>query len=191
LTHESGSEIGREIWRKFLRRHWTMLVVFGVGILLVSAGAILVFLWVVGDAQSHGLVPTTLDLWTMGHIVTFLVRLVFWEVLLVGIPTILAAVGVWQWWKRLPGEEKAEYHFFEGRSRATSGGGGSISFLVFIAFCIKVYTDGNWNVAVATWTLDYLVYSWLTALLWVLAIVGIPIALGVIWWIRHETEKNP
>ena len=81
--------------------------------------------------------------------------------------------------------------FLEGRLRKKSGGGGSISLLVLIAFCIKVYTDGNWNAAVATWTLDYLVYSWLTALLWVLVIVGIPVALGVFWWIRHEMKKNP
>jgi len=168
-----------------------MVVLFVVGAILASIGAILVYLWFVGHAQLTGLVPATLDLWTMGHLVSFLLHLILWEVLFIGIPAILAAVAGWLWWKRLPDEEKKEYHFFGTRSRATGGGGGSISLLLLIAFCIKVFTDGNWNVAFATWTFDYLVYSLLSALIWILIIFGIPIALGIIWWINHEMKKKP
>ena len=186
---EHGSENGREIWRKFLRRHWTMLVLFAAGAVLVSTGAILVALWFVGDAQSSGLVPRTLGLWSMGSSVTFLLRLILWEFLIVGVPTILAAVATWQWWKKLPGEEKREYHFFDNRSRATRRGG-SMSLLVLVAFSIKVFTDGNWNVAFATWTFDYLVYSLLSALIWVLVIIGIPASLAIIWWINREVKRS-
>ena len=186
-----GSESGSEIWKKFLRKHWNMLVYWIIAAIVAAIGAILVYLWFVGDAQSTGLVPTTLGLWAMGHLVTFLLHLIFWEVLLIGIPVIIAAVAGWLWWKKLPDEEKKEYHFFGTRSRATSGGGGSISLLLLIAFCIKVFTDGNWNVAFATWTFDYLVYSLLSALIWILIIFGIPIALGIIWWINHEMKKKP
>ncbi len=187
---ETGSENGSEIWRKFLRKHWNMVVLFVVAAILASIGAILICLWFVGDAQSTGLIPTTLRLWTMGHLVTFLLHLIFWEVLLIGIPVIVAAVAGWLWWKKLPAEERKEYHFFGTRSRAESGGGG-MSLLFFIVFCIKVFTDGNWNVAFATWTFDYLVYSMLTTLIWMLIIFGIPIALGIIWWINHEMKKKP
>ncbi len=186
---ETGSEKGSEIWKKFLTKHWNMVVLFVVGAILAAIGAILVYLWFVGDAQSTGLVPTTLGLWTMGHLVTFLLHVIFWEVLLIGVPVIVAAVAGWLWWKKLPDEEKKEYHFFGTRSRATSGGGGSISLLVFIAFCIKVFTDGNWNVAFAAWTFDYLVYALLWALIWISIIFGIPIALGIIWWVRREMKK--
>jgi hypothetical protein len=31
----------------------------------------------------------------------------------------------------------------------------------------------------------------LTALIWVLIIFGIPIAIGVIWWVRHRRRANP
>ncbi len=191
MIEETESENGSEIWKKFLRKHWNMLVLFIIGAILASIGAILVFLWFVGNAQSTGLVPTTLSLWTMGYLVTFILHVIFWEVLLIGVPVIIAAIAGWLWWKKLPDEEKKEYHFFGKRSGATSGGGGSVSLLVFIAFCIKVLTDGNWNVAFATWTFDYLVYSWLSALIWILIIFGIPIALGIIWWIRHEMKKKP
>ena len=191
MVGETVSENESDAWKKFLRKHWNMLVVFIVGAILASIGAILVFLWFVRDAQSTGLVPTTISLWTMGHMVTFTLHLILWEVLFIGIPVIIAAVGGWLWWKKLPDEEKKEYHFFSKRSRATSGGGGAISLLFYIAFFIKVWMDGNWNVAFATWTFDYLVYSCLTVLAWILIIFGIPIALGIIWWIRHEMKKEP
>ena len=192
---ETGSENGDEIWKKFLRKHWKMLVLFVIGAILASIGAILVYLWFVGDAQLTGLVPATLGLWTMGHLVTFLLHLILWEVLFIGVPVILAIVIIiFLWWKKLPDEERKEYrrgHLFSGtRSRRTNGGEG-ISLLVFIAFIIKVFIDGNWNVAFATWTFDYLVYSCLLVLIWVLIIFGIPIGLGGIWWIRREMKKKP
>ncbi len=188
---ETGSGNRGEIWRNFLRKHWKILALFVAVAILLVTDAILVFVWFVGDAQSTSLVPKRLDLWTMGYVVTFLIWLILWEILFVGIPTILAAVGGWLWWKRLPGDERREYHFFSTRSRATTGGGGGISFVVFIAFCIKVYLDGKWNEAFATWTFDYLAYSYLSAFLWVLVICGIPAGLGVLWWINHEMKKKP
>jgi hypothetical protein len=188
---ETETENGRENWKKFMRKHWNMLVLFIVAAILASIGAILVYLWFVGNAQSMGMVPRILGLWTMEHMITFLIHLIFWEVLLIGTPIIIAALAGWLWWKKLPDEEKKEYHFFGKSSRATSGGGGGISLLFTIAFCIKVYLDGNWNVAFSTWTFDYLVNSLLSVFIWILIIFGIPVALGIIWWINHEMKKEP
>ena len=190
MTGEAGEENGSG-WKKFLRKHWNMVALFVVAVILASVGAIYVFLWFVGDAQSTGMVPATLGLWTMGYLVAFILYAIFWELLLIGVPVILAAVAGWLWWRRLPSDEKKEYHFFGKRSRATSGGGGAVSLLFFVVFCIKVFIDGNWNVAFATWTFDYVVYSMLWILIWILVILGIPIAIGVIWWIRHEMKKKP
>ncbi len=184
-----------EIWKKFLRKHWSMLASFVVGAILASIGAILVYLWYVGYAQLMDLVPATLGLWTMGYLVTFILHVILLPFLLIGVPIILAAIAIsWLWWKKLPDEEKKEYkraHFpFGTRSRTTNEGGG-ISLLIFIAFCIKVFIDGNWNVPFATWTFKYLAYSYLSILIWGLIIFGIPIALGIIWWINHEMKKKP
>jgi hypothetical protein len=191
---ENYSESSEKIWKKFLRNHWKMVVIFIIGAILVFIGLIYVFLWFVGDAQLTGLIPMTLDLWTMGHLITFLLYLILWEFLFIGIPVIIAILAiVFLWWKKLPDDEKEEYksgHLFGKRSRRTESGEG-ISFLIFIAFIIKIYLDGNWNVPFATWTFDYLVYSCITALIWILIIFGIPIAIGVAWWIRHEMKKQP
>ena len=189
MTVESGVEKGSD-WKKFMKKHWNIVAMFVVAGILAFIGAIYVYLWFVGEAQSTGLVPSTLGQWTMANIVTFILHAIFWELLFIGIPAIIGAVAGWQWWKRLPEEEKTEYHFFGKRSRTTSGGSG-LSFLFFIAFCIKVFIDGNWNVAIATWSLDYVVGSMISILIWSLIIFGIPIAIGVIWWIRHEMKKTP
>src|SRR5665647_119764 len=119
---ETESENGSKGWKIFLENHWKIFLLFVVGAIIASVGVILVFLWSVGNAQSNGMVPTALGLWTMGNPVTFLLNLIFWEVLLIGVPAILAVVAVWLWWKKLPYEEKKKYRLFGTRSRAMSGG---------------------------------------------------------------------
>ena len=180
----NGSERGSQDRKKFFRNHWKLFLLFAVGAVLAALGVVLVFLWFVGQAQSTGIVPTTLVLWTLGNLVAFLLNLVFWEILLIGVPVIVAALVVWLWWKRLSPEHRQEYRFMRTRSRSRDGGN-AISLLVFIAFCIKIYIDGNWNLAFANWTFDYLVYSMLSALIWVLIILGIPIAIGLILWVLY------
>jgi len=182
-----------KIWIKFLRNHWKMLFVFIIGIIIAFTGAIFVYLWHVGEAQLSGIVPATLGLWSMGHILPFLLHLIFWEFVFIGIPVIIAAALTYLlWWKKLPSEERKDYrkeHLFGKHSKKTDGEG-AISFLIFIVFSIKIYLDGNWGVPFATWKLDYLVHSCLWAFIWVLIIFGIPMAIGGIWWIRHEMKKE-
>jgi hypothetical protein len=190
MMSETESENGNKGWKAFLRKHWKIAALFVVGAVLALVASVLVFLWFVGDAQSTDMVPMTLGLWTMSNLVTFVLHLVFWELVLIGIPVGITAVGGWQWWKRLPNEEKKEYHFFSSRSR-TTGGSGGISILFFIAFCIKVFIDGNWNFAIASWTLDYVVESMISILIWVAVIFGIPAAIGVILWINYSMKKKP
>jgi hypothetical protein len=173
-------------WRGFMRRHWGAAAILMLAVTLAFIGAVYVFLWFVGNAQSSGMVPGTLGLWTMANLVTFILYAVFWELLLIGVPIAIAAVVGWQWWKRLP-EEEWRGDYFGARKR--SAGGGGVSLLFFIAFCIKVFIDGKWNVPIATFTVDYVVGSMITILVWGLIIFGIPIAIGLIWWISRGMKK--
>jgi len=188
VTGVVGAEVASD-WRRFMRKHWKAVGIFVLAGALALAGAVYVFLWFVKNAQSTGLVPATLGLWTMANLVAFILNAIFWELLFIGIPVVVGVGAGWLWLRRLPAEERRGYHSFGRRSRATRGSGG-LSLLFFVAFAIKVYLDGNWNVPIANFTLDYVVGSMVLILEWVLIIFGIPIAIGVIWWIRHETKKG-
>jgi hypothetical protein len=189
MAEETGAEKGSEGWKNFLRKHWTLAALFVVAAFLAAAGAIYVFLWFVGDAQSTGLVPSTLGFWTMGTLTAFALHAIFWELLFIGIPVAIAVIAGWLWWRRLSREEKRAYTL-SGKGSRTAGGGGGISILFSIAFGIKVYTDGNWDVPFAAWTLDYVINSIITILIWSVIIFGIPIAIAVILWLSREMKKK-
>ena len=186
MTGDAGW--GGSLWRRFVRKHWRIVAVFAVLAVLVLVGSVYVFLWFVSNAQSSGLVPSLLGLWTMRNVVDFILHAIFWELLFIGIAVVIGGLIGWQWWKRLPSEEKWDYRFGR-RSRRTKGGGGA-SLFFFIAFCIKVYSDGNWNVPIATFTLDYVVGSLVLILIVTALIIGIPAAIMGTWWIRREM-RNP
>ncbi len=172
-------------WTSFMRKHWRAAAMLGLAAALAFIWGVYIFLWFVGNAQSSGLVPGTLGLWTMANLVTFIIYAIFWELLLVGVPIAIVAVLGWQWWKRLPEEERKGQ--FGGRKRSASGGG--VSLLFFIGFCLKVFIDGKWNVPIASFALDYVVGSMITILVWGVIIFGIPIAIGLILWISRGMKK--
>lgn len=181
-----------KVWKKFLRKHWQMFALFILLAVIAFAGGVYVFLWFVGKAQVTNLVPSILSEWAIGDIITFLLHLIFWEFLYIGIPLLIAiAVIYFGWWKKLPDKEQEEYrdeHLF-GKKTHKSDAGGIFSFLIFIAFCFKVYLDGNWGVPIATWKLDYLVNSGIMALIWIAVIIGIPILIGGTLWLFYQMEK--
>ncbi len=189
MTEEAGVESGSD-WKRFTRKHWRIVTGFAVAGILVFFGAVYVFLWFTADAQTTGLVPSTLGLWSMANVVSFVLHLIFWELIIIGIPAVIGAIVGWQLWKRLPEAEKREYHLSGKRSRSRNAGG-AVSPLLFVAFTLKVYVDGNWNVAISTYTLDYGVGSMITILVWIVAIFGIPAIIGIIWWLSRGMKKKP
>lgn len=180
------------IWIQFIRRHLSMLVLWIIISIGAIAGAIYVFFWFVDDAQATGLIPEILGLWSMRHLIDFLLNLLFWEILLIGIPlVIIVALIYFLWWKKLPYDELTEYRERKlfGKSSRTRDSGTGITLLIHIGFALKIYLDGNWSKAFAEWKFDYLVYSYLTVLLWILAIFGTPILIGGTWWLWHKMKK--
>ncbi len=184
----AGAE-NKSDWKSFIKNHWKVFSVFVAAATALFVGAIYVFVWFAGNAPATGLVPSSLGLWSMSSIVWFILYLLLWEVALIGIPAAIAGVAAWQWWKRLSEAEKSGIH--SGRGGRGSRAGGVVSPLLFIAFAIKVYVDGNWNQAVSSYTLDYVVGSMVTILLWIVAIFAVPAIIGVVWWLSGGRKKQP
>lgn len=185
MSMEAGLQSGSD-WRAFFRKHWGAVAIFVVVVAVLAAWAVYVFWWYTGNAQSTSLVPSAIGSWTMGNLINFIIYSVLWELLLVGIPVAAGAIAAWTWWKRLPSEERMGY--WGKRSRTASGSGG-FGFLFFVAFAIKVYLDGNWNVPIATFSVNYVVGSIITILAYAAVIIGIPVAIGLTWWVRHEMKR--
>jgi hypothetical protein len=184
IEAQNGSDCQR-----FIRKHWTAFAVFVLAAISALAAVVYVFIWFTGIAQTVGIVPLTLSLWSMDNVVMFILHAIFWELVLIGIPVAIGAVVGWIWWRRLPQEEKQQYHL-SGKGSKGRDAGGVISHLLFIAFAIKVYIDGNWNTAIASFSLDYVVGSMVTILLWVIAIFTIPSIIALIWWISRGRTKQ-
>ncbi|MGD6807301.1 MAG: hypothetical protein ACQCN4_10130 [Candidatus Bathyarchaeia archaeon] len=168
-------------WQRFLRKHWAAFAVFIAAAIVALAGAVYVFVWFTGTAQTAGIVPSTLGQWSMNNVLLFILHAIFWELLLIGIPVAIGAIIGWAWWKRIPEAEKP----ISGKHSKHRGAGGAISPLLMIAFAIKVYVDGNWNAAIAGFSLDYVVGSMVTILIWIAAILAIPAAIALIWWVSR------
>ena len=123
-------EQSNKVWKKFLRKHWKEFSLFvAIGVILFIA-AIYVLLWFVGEAQTMGMVPMLLGQWSMGTFITFLLHLIFWEFIYIGIIALVIFGLIYGlWWKKLPKAERKEYrsaHLFGGSKRSDASGG--ISF---------------------------------------------------------------
>jgi len=184
MTQQPQPSTEEANWRSFIRKHWLVFGFFTIIAIVAVFVAIYVFIWFTANAQATSLVPSTLNLWTMNNTVTFIIYAALWELAVVGIPVAIVSIIGWQWWKHLPEYEKAGLE--KGKHSKGSRAGGAISPLVFIVFALKVYLDGNWNNAIASWTLDYVVNSMVTIFIWIAAIFAIPAIIGVIWWLNRR-----
>ena len=193
---KNEEENNDEAWINFLRKHWKMAILFIAGISIAIVCAVLLFLWfILPTSISTSLVPMSLSLWTIVHIIAFILNVILWEFLFIIIPVIgCAAVIYLQWWKKLPEEEKEEYtgepkRKGQRRRIRDGGGGGIISFLVTLTWLIIIYVDNHWDTPFAAWSIEYLVYSWIAALLWDLLILGVPMSIIAFLWIRHKMNE--
>ncbi|MFX1293977.1 MAG: hypothetical protein ACFFD2_03825 [Promethearchaeota archaeon] len=185
-----------KIWKEFLRNHWKFCIIVVVGVVIAISGAVLVFLWRVSEAPTALGTPVNIGNWTVGFMVIFILNLILWEFLIIGIPILVAIAACYLlWWNKLPEEEKEKYKGDPkkkgSRKRITTGhGGGLISLIVTITWLIIVWIRGYWNIAFSAWAFNTFVNFILWACLWDLIIFGIPIILLIIFWIRHEMKEE-
>ncbi|NIQ05918.1 MAG: hypothetical protein GWO20_09415 [Candidatus Korarchaeota archaeon] len=175
-NNESSSN--EQFWKKQIKEHPIAFGIFIVACVLVITGALLVLRWFIETSPIGGQGTWTIDQWTLNDVVRFIIRIIFWELLLVGLPTgVFFGVGAYVWWKSLPEAEKQEFRNREKRKKTRARDTGVFNLITFIAFCIYVYFDGNYNTKFGDLPYSYFIYSWLYALMWMLILLGIPAAI--------------
>lgn len=178
-------------WKGKLRKHWKTLVVMIVAVICVFVGALLVLIWFIETSPIGYQGAATFDQWKLDWVVGFIILIILWDLLFVGVPSVLFfGVGGYLWWRRLPEEEKQEFKDREKKSKKrkaqTWGGGGGFNFFMFIAYCIYIAVDGNYNTQFGDRSYTYWIASWFLTFMWILIIFGIPI--GIILLIVYLTK---
>jgi chromate transport protein ChrA len=187
MREKSDEMRSEKVWKKFLKTHWKMALVMVGGIIAAVVVALFVLLWRVGDPQ--GIYPDLLGQWTVGYCISFVLRVILWELVFVAswvVPAVL--VVYFLWYKQLPEEELKDYEDTSRHNKRDIGG--AFSFFVFLTWLIVVYVSGRWNLAFQVWTFHDWIYLGLAAIGWDLLIIAIPATIGVIWWLRHDTKVD-
>ncbi len=188
-------------WKFVLKKHWLKLIPF----ILIAFGAFIsgvyVFLW---HNEIGGYWNYTFNDWSFAAIWVYLFWFALRELLLVALPT-LAVFGIifaiiWftmsedlraELKKRGNREEKKEEKDWwkkKGKPVTQGGGFGGFSVLVMIAFLIIVFVDGNWEVSFDNLPLIYFVRTFITAMIWIAIIFGIPATIGIIFWLWKKLK---
>lgn len=176
-------------WKGKLRKYKKELLVMIVAGICLFIGALLVLIWFIDSSPLGGYGTWYFNDWTLNYVVGFIILITLWELLFVGVPaSLFFGVGGYLWWRRLPEEEKQEFKDREKKSKKQKaekyGGGGGFGFFMFIAYCIYIAVDGNYNTRFGPSTYGsgtepytYWLSSYFLTFMWIFIFFGIPVAI--------------
>jgi len=179
----------KEFWKGFIKKHQNAFIALIIGCICIIVGAFLVLFWIIEINPFVNPRTGTFNDWTLNYIVGLIILLILGELLFVGVPAgLFFGVGGYLWWRKLPEEEKQEFKEREKKEthrKKDYGGGGGFSFFMFIAYCIYIAVDGNYNAPFGSRSYSYWIYSWFLTLMWIIIVLGIPV--GIILLIVYFT----
>lgn len=177
--------------RPLYQRYWHILLAIGIAGVLVVVGAILVIIRRV-ESSAVGLYgEATLDQWSLAWVVEFGFALIFWILLIVGVPISIAfGLGWYFWWNRLSETQQRELNLALSKDHTKhKGNGGGFGLIMFIAYCIYVASQGHYHTPFGDLPYSYWVYAYLWTLGWLAIIIGIPVGIGALiyfFWYRKN-----
>ncbi|MFX1595530.1 MAG: hypothetical protein ACFFBK_05660 [Promethearchaeota archaeon] len=173
-----------QFWKKKIREHWKVFIGMIIAGVCAAIGALLVLIWFIDTSPIGAYGSATIDQWKLDWVVGFIILIILWELLFVGVPAgLFFGVGGYLWWRRLPAEEKQEFKDREKKEKhraRDAGGSGGFGFLMFIAYCIYIAVDGNYRTQFGDLPYTYWLSSWFLTLMWILIVLGIPAAIILI-----------
>jgi hypothetical protein len=173
-------------WGRFIRKHGTIFAVFAAAAILAVAGAVYVFVWFTGNAQSTGLVPSASEPVVNEQRTHFYSPRHILGTRLNRHPSSYSSNGRMGMVERYLKSEKPR----SGKApRAQRRRRSNITVAIHRLRHQSLY---RWKLAHRhrKLELDYVVGSMITILIWAVAILAIPAVIGIVWWINHETKTT-
>ncbi|MFX0028410.1 MAG: hypothetical protein ACFE8B_04330 [Candidatus Hermodarchaeota archaeon] len=185
-----------KFWKDTLMKHKVALIVLIIAGICALIGAILVGIWVIEANPFVNPRTGTFNDWTLNYVVGMIILFILWELLFIGVPAALFfGLGGYLWWSRLPEEEKQEWKDREKKEKSRKaekygGGGGGFSCFMFIAYCIYIAVDGNYNATFGSEPFTYWLYSYMLTFMWIVIVLGVPaLIIFLIWYFVKGRKK--
>lgn len=170
--------------RVLLRDHWRVFTLaFILGVIAVI-GAVYVLVWHVNGFGFNSIFIGDLS---MASVLWFVFTLILWELLFVGLPSIIIfGVGGYLWWSNLSGSDMRVFKSDKVKSR-TREGGDAFSFFMFVAYIIYLLADGSFFTPFGDRPLSYWLLAYVWAFIWGLVLLGVPMSIvGLIYYFKFN-----
>ena len=179
-----------QFWKEEIKKHWKVLFLCVVAIVVLSIIAVTVLIWHIQTSPIGNYGTATFDEWSLDWIVRFIIGLILWELLFVGVPAgLIFGLGGYLWWQRLPSDERTKFKEQHSKNKKARGASG-FGLFIFIAYCIYIAIDGNYSTPFGNKPYSYWVYSYFLTIGWLLIIVGIPMAIAGLIYLRYWLKKS-
>ena len=183
-------------WKKIIKKYWYFVLVYTIAIIGLIIGIFLVLKGYIESPDIAGGGSWTFNDFSLGTAILWVLFLCLREFLLVFLPFIsfCGILTVIIWYKVLTDEEKRALKNMEKKEKhgkKIKKGGSGMSVLFFIAFAIAVYLDGNFWVPAGNLSYSYYIFAWLVGFFWTLIVLGIPILIGGMLYLRKKWKQIP
>ncbi|MFX0071188.1 MAG: hypothetical protein ACFFAO_08870 [Candidatus Hermodarchaeota archaeon] len=186
---EEQKKSDEQFWKEKIKIHWKVLILCASIIVILAIVAVYVLIWHIQTSPIGNYGTATIEKWSLDWVVRFLIVLILWELLFVGVPALLIfGLGGYLWWQRLTIDERTEFKEQQSKHKKSRNLGGCGLFM-FIAYCIYIWIDGNYFTPFGRKTYSYWVYSYLLTIGWVLIIIGIPLAVIGLLYLKYWLNK--
>ncbi|TFG09941.1 MAG: hypothetical protein EU535_08640 [Promethearchaeota archaeon] len=174
-------------WMGMIKKYWYALAILAIAVVGVVVGAILVLMRYISAPDIAGGGTWTLDQFSLGSVLLWIIFLVLWELLLVVLPFIaFCGIVVAIFWYGILSEEDRtaikERERREKHPKRTNQGGGAAGFIFFLAFLCLVAIEGNFWTVAGDLSYSYYIFAYLRGIMWTCIVLGIPaLIVGIIF----------
>ncbi|MHA2288118.1 MAG: hypothetical protein ACXABG_04960 [Promethearchaeota archaeon] len=179
-----------QFWKNKMKEYKWIFIVVIIAVAVIIAGVILVLIWYIETSPIGRQGDALIGEWRLDWVVGFMIQIILWELLIVGLPTgLFFGVGGYIVWSRLSDEKKEEFKARDKKKThrkrdAGSGGGGSL--FMFIAYCIYMGLQPSasygsmYNAPFNSQPYSYWIYAGLYTFMWIVIIIGVPVCIILI-----------